>query len=62
MRGRILRVSYKVLRAWIEHAGIDRFELILDMGHSYRNYLHSHADISHVTVLGHKMYLDPLDS
>jgi FkbM family methyltransferase len=62
MRGRILRASYKVLRALIEHAGINRFELIRDMGHSYRNYLHSHADISHVTVLGHKMYLDPLDS
>ncbi len=62
MRGRILRASYKVLRALIEHAGIDRFELIRDMGHSYRNYLHGHADISHVTVLGHKMYLDPLDS
>jgi FkbM family methyltransferase len=62
MRGRILRASYKVLRALIELAGINRFELIRDMGHSYRNYLHSHADISHVTVLGHKMYLDPLDS
>jgi FkbM family methyltransferase len=59
---RTSRIIYKMLRNIIWHSGLQRSQLVRDLGQLYRNHFHRRFYRDHVEVLGNIMYLDLKDS
>src|SRR5688500_17889638 len=62
IKERTSRFIYKMLRSIVWHLGLQRSELVRNLGRTYRNYFYGRFYGGHIDVLQHIMYLDPKDS